>query len=110
MILQTIGFVLKPFSLLAGAVISKRASSQLPTLVQLLNQTAQLSELVDLAAPYLASLTSAAAASGRNITFLAPNNAAVGAFLNSSAGAQAATNQALVSALLVRTSQLYNPT
>lgn len=76
------------------------AQSGLPTLQQLLNSTAQLSQLSSLAAPYLGNLTSAAAASGQNITVLAPNNAAVGAFLNSSAGAQAATNQALVSALL----------
>jgi len=65
------------------------------SLQQVLSNNTQLSMLANLSSPYLSTLSSAT-----NITLLAPNNAAVSAFLNSSAAANLTQNQDAVQALL----------
>lgn len=79
------------------ALASTGLAQMLPTLQEVLANQSSLSQLANLAGPYLSSLSQASA--NGSMTVLAPNNAAVGAFLNSSAAASV-NNTALVQALL----------
>lgn len=76
--------------------LASTAFAQLPSLQEVLANTSSLSQLANLAMPYLSQLSTASA--NGSITLLAPNNAAVGAFLNSSAAAGASNDT--ISALL----------
>jgi len=81
------------YKLLALAAMAASASAQ--SLTAALSNQSSLSSLVGFASYIPASLLSAT-----NITVLAPSNAAFAAFLNSSAAAGIATNNASISALL----------
>ena len=78
-----------------GIALALASTALGQSLTEVLNSTAELSNLTGLIQPYaqqFASLT--------NITLLAPNNAAISTFLNSSTGAAVATNPDLVQAIL----------
>jgi uncharacterized surface protein with fasciclin (FAS1) repeats len=81
------------YKLLSLAAMAASASAQ--SLTAALSNQSSLSSLVGFASYIPASLLSAT-----NITVLAPSNAAFAAFLNSSAAAGIATNNASISALL----------